>query len=174
MAETVINQESTRRSKQVWRYVRLIIGLVLVLLLIPTLANADFWNTLKSVNVPLVFLALFLSIASVASKAWRWGVVMRWRGINLSPRYLLLNYFIGMFFNNFLPSGMGGDVVRAYEAARDTGRGAESVTAVLIERGSGMLAVFGAGRLFALTVPQLSVCVTVLSPILFIGSIIGI
>jgi uncharacterized protein (TIRG00374 family) len=174
MAEPANTQENAPRSKQVWRYVRLIIGLILVLLLIPTLANADFWNTLKSVNVPLVVLALLLSIASVASKAWRWGVVMRWRGIHLSPGYLLFSYFIGMFFNNFLPSGMGGDVVRAYEAARDTGRGAESVTAILIERGSGMLAVFATGSICALAVPQLPIGVALLVHALFIGSVVAI
>jgi glycosyltransferase 2 family protein len=162
------------RSKILWRYVRLVIGLVLIVALIPTLATVEFWITLASVNVPLVIVALILSIASVASKAWRWGVVMRWRGIHLSPGYLLFSYFIGMFFNNFLPSGMGGDVVRAYEAARDTGRGAESVTAILIERGSGMLAVFAAGSLFALGVPNLPTGIALLVHALFIGSIVAV
>jgi glycosyltransferase 2 family protein len=129
---------------------------------------------LASVNVPLVILALVLSIASVASKAWRWGVVMRWRGIQLSPTYLLFSYFIGMFFNNFLPSGMGGDAVRAYEAARDTGRGAESVTSVIIERGSGMLAVFAAGSIFTLTWPAIPTGIALLVHGLFIGSTIAI
>ncbi len=162
------------RSKSVWRFVRLAIGLILIAALIPTLATAEFWTTLASVNVPLVVLALILSVASVMSKAWRWGVVMRWRGIHLSPGYLLFSYFIGMFFNNFLPSGMGGDAVRAYEAARDTGRGAESVTAVLIERGSGMLAVFAAGSLFALTMPALPTGIALLAHGLFVGSIVAI
>src|SRR5713226_5910123 len=102
------------RSKRLWRYLRLAVGLALLVLLVPTLANPAFWSTLKSVNLLLVFLSLLLSITSVASKAWRWGIVMAWRGIRLSPGYLLFSYFIGMFFNNFLPSGMGGDVVRAY------------------------------------------------------------
>jgi uncharacterized protein (TIRG00374 family) len=79
-----------------------------------------------------------------------------------------------MFFNNFLPSGMGGDAVRAYEAARDTGRGAESVTAVLIERGSGMLAVFAAGSLFALTMPTLPTGIALIVHTLFVGSIVAI
>ncbi len=162
------------RPRTIWRYVRLLIGLALIIVLIPTLAAPEFWATLATVNIPLVLLALVLSVASVASKAWRWGVVMRWRGIKLSPGYLLFSYFIGMFFNNFLPSGMGGDAVRAYEAARDTGRGAESVTAVLIERGSGMLAVFAAGSLFALTVPNLPVSIALLAHGLFVGSIVAI
>lgn len=178
MANSVNSVNSAPNSRtatsRLWRYVRLAIGLILIAFLIPILANGDFWSTLKTVNVWLVILSLVLSIASVASKAWRWGIVMNWRGIRLSPGYLLFSYFIGMFFNNFLPSGFGGDVVRAYEAARDTGRGAESVTAVLIERGSGMLAVFGAGSLFALTVPQLPIGVALLIHGLFIGSIVGI
>lgn len=161
-------------SRALWRYLRLAIGLTLIIILIPTLATPEFWATLATVNVPLVVLALILSIASVASKAWRWGVVMRWRGIPLSPTYLLFSYFIGMFFNNFLPSGMGGDAVRAYEAARDTGRGAESVITVIIERGSGMLAVFAAGSLFALTVPGLPLSVALLAHGLFVGSVVAI
>jgi glycosyltransferase 2 family protein len=161
-------------NKNIWRYLRLAIGLILILALIPTLITPDFWTTLAKVNIPLVILALILSIASVMSKAWRWGVVMRYRGIKLSPGYLLFSYFIGMFFNNFLPSGMGGDVVRAYEAARDTGKGAESVTSVIIERGSGMLAVFATGSIFALTVPALPIGVALLAHALFIGSLVAI
>ncbi len=160
------------RSRRLWRYLRLIVGLALIALLIPTLATPEFWATLASVNVPLVVLAFVLSVASVASKAWRWGVVMRWRGIHLSPGYLLFSYFIGMFFNNFLPSGMGGDAVRAIEAARHTGRGAESVTAVVVERGSGMLAIFATGSLFALTVPTLPTGIALLVHALFVGSLV--
>jgi glycosyltransferase 2 family protein len=162
------------RSKQLWRTVRLAVGVICTLLLIPLIVDPKFRVALASVNVPLVILALILSVASVASKAWRWGVVMRWRGIALSPGYLLFSYFIGMFFNNFLPSGMGGDVVRAYEAARDTGKGAESVIAVVIERGSGMLAVFAAGSIGALLVPDLPVGIALLAHALFLGSLIAI
>src|SRR5258708_22082980 len=169
------SQTPTKSNAQrLWRYARLAIGVLLVVILIPQLANPDFWKTLATVNVPLVVLALILSVASVASKAWRWGVVMRWRGIQLTPGYLLFSYFISMFFNNFLPSGMGGDAVRAYETARHTGRGAESVTAVLIERGSGLLAVFATGSLLALSVPLLPIGVALLVHTLFIGAVVAI
>ncbi len=160
------------RSRHLLHYARLAVGLLCIAVLIPTLAAPDFWKTLASVNLPLVLLALVLSVASVASKAWRWGLVMRWRGIVLSPTYLLFSYFIGMFFNNILPSSVSGDVVRAYEAARDTGRGKESVVAVMIERGSGMLAVFAAGSIGALLVPNLPLGVTLFAHALFVGSII--
>ncbi len=156
------------------RYLRIIIAVGLLLALLPTFAQPDFFKALSSVNLPLVGLALLLSVASVASKAWRWGIVLRWRGIVLSPTYLLFSYFISMFFNNFLPSGMGGDAVRAYESARDTGRGKESVTAVILERGSGMLSLFAAGSLLSLPQRDLPIGVQLLVHGLFIGSVIAV
>jgi len=169
---TRTSQASTRL---IWRILRLGVGVVLILALVPTLINPEFWTALASVSVPLVALSLLLNIAGNVVKAQRWGAVMRWRGIELPRSYLLGNYFIGIFFNNFLPSGLGGDVVRAYETARHTGRAAESVTTVLIERGSGMLVVFATGSLFALTVPNLlSPGLLLLAHGLFIGAVVAV
>ncbi len=149
-------------------------AVVLLALLLPTFLQPDFFRALSHVSLPLVLLSLILSIASVASKAWRWGIVLRWRGIVMPARYLLFSYFISMFFNNFLPSGMGGDAVRAYESARDTGRGTEAVTAVILERGSGMLALFAGGSLMALTQPTLPIQITLMIHALTLGALLGI
>src|SRR5579859_3267786 len=162
--------------KHIWRYVRLAIGLALIIWLIPTFVKADFWKALAGVNVTLVLLALLLAFASTVVKSWRWGVIMHWRGMQFSQFYFMVMYLIGIFFNNFLPSGLGGDVVRAYETARDSGRSAESFTTVLIERGGGMIVVFGIGGLFALVTP-LSPDFTpwkLLSIGLFLGGLIGL
>ncbi|MBX3083352.1 MAG: flippase-like domain-containing protein [Anaerolineae bacterium] len=158
---------------RLWRWLRLLLGLILIAALIPIFAQPEFWQTLAHVNVPLVVAATVLSAISVVSKAWRWGAVMRWRGLPQSSSYLVSGYFIGMFFNNFLPSGLGGDVVRAYQTARDTGRGAESVISVVIERGSGMVSLFAAGSVGALFVP-LPLSITLLAHGLFLGSLVGL
>jgi uncharacterized membrane protein YbhN (UPF0104 family) len=158
-----------------FRLLRIGIAAALIAALLPTFLNPEFFAALRSVSLPLLALALFLSVASVASKAWRWGIVLRWRGIRVRNQYLLLSYFISMFFNNFLPSGMGGDAVRAYESARDTGRATESVTAVILERGSGMLSLFAAGSLSLLLYPghELPLSITLLVHGLFLGALIG-
>src|SRR5579859_4207330 len=161
--------------KHIWRYVRLAIGLALIIWLIPTFVKADFWKALAGVNVTLVLLALLLAFASTVVKSWRWGVIMHWRGMQFSQFYFMVMYLIGIFFNNFLPSGLGGDVVRAYETARDTGRGAESFSTVLIERGGGMLVVFGIGGLFALTTGDaLPIAFKLLAVGLFLGGLIAV
>ncbi|MBI2095641.1 MAG: flippase-like domain-containing protein, partial [Candidatus Omnitrophica bacterium] len=42
--------------------------------------------------------------------------------------------FVGYFFNNFLPTSVGGDIVKAMCATRVTGEGMKSVTCVLMDR----------------------------------------
>jgi uncharacterized protein (TIRG00374 family) len=158
-----------------WRLIRYGVGGGLIVLLIPTFFQPEFIESLRTVNFPLLGLSLILSILSVASKAWRWGIVLRHRGIAVKSTSLLITYFIGMFFNNFLPSGIGGDAIRAVASARETGKPAEAITAVILERGSGMLALFTAGSVGLLLYPGhgLPIGVVILVHGLFIGAIMG-
>jgi hypothetical protein len=53
--------------------------------------------------------------------------------------FLARSLLIGIFFNNFLPSTVGGDLMRARDTADHAGSGAGSLTTVLVERASGIL-----------------------------------
>jgi len=50
-------------------------------------------------------------------------------------------YVIGLFFNNFLPTDVGGDVVRAYMITKDTNDGNVGLVSVMTERLMGMVSV---------------------------------
>jgi uncharacterized protein (TIRG00374 family) len=162
------------RHRRGLRYARVAVALVLLLILLPTLTQPQFLSTFAHVNLPLAGLAFALSLASVAAKAQRWGIVLRARGVNVTYQYLLTSYFVGLFFNNFLPSGLGGDAVRAYDSAHATGRSKEAITAVILERGSGMLVVFGGGSLLALFQPNLPLSIALLAHGLFVGTLLGL
>jgi len=53
---------------------------------------------------------------------------------------LISSYFVGLFFNNFLPTSMGGDVVRIYDVARYSRRPSASAASVIAERALSALA----------------------------------
>lgn len=72
--------------------------------------------------------------AAVALSAWKWGMVLAWRGKPLPYRRLFRHYLVGLFFNNLLPTSIGGDAVRAWEAARETGDAPEAVASVITDR----------------------------------------
>lgn len=78
--------------------------------------------------------AFLLVLAAVLLSAWKWGLILRARGHAIGLPRLVRHYFVGLFFNNVLPSSIGGDGVRAWEARKDTGETAEAIGSVVTER----------------------------------------
>jgi len=77
----------------------------------------------------------------------RWKILLEAHRIRLTfPRILQL-FFIGLFFNNFLPSLTGGDIVKAYYVSKETSKRAEAVMTIIVDRGIGLFALLflGAG-----------------------------
>jgi uncharacterized protein (TIRG00374 family) len=65
----------------------------------------------------------------------------------------LLSYtFVGVFFNNFLPANVGGDVMRGYGLARYTDRAAEAAVSVIMDRVVGLIAFISAAFASAVVV----------------------
>lgn len=82
-----------------------------------------------------------LMVLSIFIRAFRWHVVLRGAGSHIRFARLVELYFVGSFFNAFLPSGLGGDVVRAAEATHDVDSGVAAGT-VLVDRLTGLMALF--------------------------------
>lgn len=95
----------------------------------------NYWSDMNWVWVAGAFLITFslLAIGSV-----RWGMLLTARGVKLSGLSYFMYYMVGMFFNNFLPSTVGGDVVKAYYLSRATGKTAIAFISVLLDRLMGM------------------------------------
>src|SRR5262249_23770060 len=60
-------------------------------------------------------LALAVAFAGIGVRSLRWQVLLQAVGAHVPFRRLVYLYFIGSFFNTFLPTGFGGDVVRVLE-----------------------------------------------------------
>ncbi|UCG23672.1 MAG: flippase-like domain-containing protein [Chloroflexota bacterium] len=115
-----------------------VIGLALVLSSIPL---AQIRDELVIVSWPWLFLALAMITFSLVLRAFRWGILLK--GLNATVHFgrLVELYFVGNFYNAFLPSGFGGDAVRILEIARDVPPNVAAGT-VLVDRLTGLLALF--------------------------------
>jgi uncharacterized protein (TIRG00374 family) len=80
----------------------------------------------------------------LAMSTWRWHLLLRTQGYPASLRRLSETYLVAMFFNNFLPSNIGGDIVRVRDSSRLTGSTTASVAVVAIDR------ILGFGALYFL------------------------
>ena len=88
----------------------------------------------------LAAVACFFGCLSLC--AVRWKCVLAAQGLQLTWRETLAIFFIGHFFNAFMFGSTGGDVVKAYYAAKRTGRRkTEAVSTVFIDRVMGLLAM---------------------------------
>ena len=77
-------------------------------------------KTFASTKVPMFILGflLFIGACLVASVRLRFLIVAQ--GIAVTLREAVSLTFIGYFFNNFLPTAIGGDVVKAYYLSHKT------------------------------------------------------
>ena len=94
--------------------------------------------------VPLAALVA-VALLMVGVSCWKWSLLLRAQGIRLSAGYLLRTYFVGYFFTNFLPTGIGGDAVRALRVGQATGRRGASLLAVFFERFTGLIVLLRLG-----------------------------
>ncbi|HVR34942.1 MAG TPA: lysylphosphatidylglycerol synthase transmembrane domain-containing protein [Methylomirabilota bacterium] len=93
------------------------------------------WNTLRLIH-PVAFVAsLGLMGCSLAFGIWRWRVIMKVQGIDLPlPRAAEIS-LVAHFFNSFLLGSTGGDLMKAYYAARETHhKKTEAVVTVFADR----------------------------------------
>ena len=85
--------------------------LIVILLYVVRGKYGDILKTLKSTNTILMALAFALfTIASLVA-SFRMKIIIGAQGIKIRYREALSLTFIGYFFNNFLPTAIGGDVV---------------------------------------------------------------
>jgi len=89
---------------------------------------------------PLLAAAALCMFACLMGSVWRWMLVLRAQGLYLKWRQAWSIVFVGHFFNSFMFGATGGDVVKAYYAARETGHlKTEAVSTVFIDRVVGLL-----------------------------------
>ncbi|MCL6087369.1 MAG: flippase-like domain-containing protein [Actinobacteria bacterium] len=107
--------------------------------------------TLKEIDITLALLSFSTIVYGIWITAYRWQTLLKTQGIRLSILSLASSTLIGVFFNNFLPTSIGGDVYRAYDVTKKTGLPmSSSVSVLVVERLSGIIAsaMFAAAALF--------------------------
>src|SRR5262245_28149367 len=77
----------------------------------------------------------------LAVRAWLCRLLLRIQTIEVGLGTLAKSFLVATFFNNFLPSNIGGDVVRVADTAPFTGSKTLATTVVLIDRILGLIAL---------------------------------
>jgi uncharacterized protein (TIRG00374 family) len=82
-------------------------------------------------------------IASHLLASYQWGRLLGAAGIELPFWKVSAYYFVGQFFNNFLPANVGGDFMRTVDASRSGSTRANALSTVILDRLIGTVALGG-------------------------------
>jgi len=89
-----------------------LLALVLLLVLIQEEGDGELFSALRRVSLVYFLFALIALLISRIFAATRWFVLLRSAGVEISLLRAIMLMFTGNFSSNFLPTTIGGDVVR--------------------------------------------------------------
>ncbi len=123
------------------RAFRFAVSFLLLAVLLSRLDRGQLASTLAHVRPGLLLLGTLVFLVANLVSIYKWRLVIDAQGDRVSFFRLTRIFYIGLFFNNFLPTNFGGDVIKAFKLARETGHGADAAGSVALDR---------AGSIFAL------------------------
>jgi uncharacterized protein (TIRG00374 family) len=133
--------------KRLSLFLRVAISIGLVLFMISRLDTSNMLRFLRRADLGLVVLTLLAVLADRALMAVRWMKLVEALGVHAARSNLFKIFFLSTFFGSFLPSGVGGEAVRAISFSRLTSKGIESVASVAVDRLIGLLSMLLVGLL---------------------------
>jgi uncharacterized protein (TIRG00374 family) len=97
------------------------------------------WQQIRHASPIWLVVALSLYFLMILVSAWRWGYLLAAQQVQVPLRTLVGSYLVATFFNNFLPSNIGGDVIRIRDTVEGTGSKTVATLIVLIDRAVGLV-----------------------------------
>ena len=140
--KTIIKSFYGKHKKKIFTTLRIVVSVGLIAYLIKSQFR-DFKtipDMIKTVNIPLLLAASSIHIFGVWMSALRWQILLKTQGIRISQGYLSSSFLIGSFFNNILPTSIGGDIFRSLDIANKAGVSVgKSASVLVIDRFAGVM-----------------------------------
>lgn len=131
------------KKKIVIQWIKIIFSACLIAYLLHRIGLQKITDQFRSLDAVWLVGALILFTASHFLGSYQWWVLLREHGIRITWRKAVSFYFIGLFFNNFLISNLGGDFFRMMDVRRHSNNGTGAVATVLLDRFAGLFILSG-------------------------------
>ena len=159
------------RKKLIWLVVKIAVSLsLLIYILTAKVSLQEIGRSLAGLNLAWVALAFSLHIFGLLISAYRWQILARAQGDEVPLLYLAKSYLVGTFFNNFLPTRFGGDVVRIWDGSKYSQSILKSSAIVVVERATGLVVLF----LFALLASLFRLDMASRIPVIWVSLLVGL
>jgi glycosyltransferase 2 family protein len=123
-------------------WLKLGVGIALLILLLTfQVRPSDISREMADSDWRWIIFAGALHIVGLLISAYRWQLLLQAQMVNAPIKDLIHSYLIGGFFNNFLPTRVGGDIYRMVDSKKYSGSLLRPFAVIIIERLSGVYAL---------------------------------
>jgi len=112
---------------------------IIAYLLLKLTPVRDIGNAIRGVDIFWLALSFSLHALGLLISARRWQILIHAQGDRVPLGFLAQSYLVGNFFNLFLPTRFGGDIVRIWDGSRYSKSLLKSSAIVLVERLTGII-----------------------------------
>jgi len=134
-------REFFRRYKFLLMVVKVGLSLALFAYVVAKVSPGNVWAVVRRANPVYLWAAAALFFFSNLVGSWLWARLLRAQGVQIPYRKAAAYYFVGLFFNNFLPSNIGGDIARISDASKHATNVSSVFSATLMDRLIGVVAI---------------------------------
>jgi glycosyltransferase 2 family protein len=120
---------------------KIAVSTVLLAILFRRTDTRSVFAQFRQMNVGWTIAALSMYGLMLFVSAWRWRLLLRVQTVEVGFGTLTRSFLVATFFNNFLPSNIGGDVVRVADTAPFARSTTLATTVVLLDRLLGLVAL---------------------------------
>lgn len=132
---------------------KIALSAILIVILVRRMPAGQVSAALRGADPAWLFGAAALLFFSHVLASWQWGRLLTAAGIRIPFWKVLAYYHVGLFFNNFLPANVGGDIARVVDASRYAATRSAALATVLLDRMIGTVSL--AGLALVTTLPAL-------------------
>ncbi len=126
---------------------RIVVSVAILLWLFSRIDIRSVFTSFTTIPLPAWLGAYVLYLASQVVSSLRWFIIGRTLGFGGRFLTYLKFYFVGMYFNLFLPSAIGGDVLKAFFLAKGGNGKLKASYSILSDRLFGLWAMFIIGAI---------------------------
>ena len=138
----MINDEKQKKTSYLSIVLRLLIAAAACWLIFKDINPAELAETFKRLHISTFLLSLAIFMVCLCIISVRWWVFMRAQKIRI-PLFLATKLvYLGQFFTNFMPSAVGGDLIRAWYVSKHTDRRLQAALGVVADRVMGLASTF--------------------------------
>lgn len=137
--------------------------------------NIDFSEILDIIlgaNLWLIALAFLMFFLGYFISASRWKLLLSAQGVSAQLKFLVESFMVAIFFNNLLPSTIGGDFIRMYDSWRLGNSKSNAASVIIVDRLMGLLALVSYALVSIIFAAELSSSITSLPSIIMALSLI--